>query len=217
MGPRDHDETTMHRGLRSILLEASDDELRDAFAGTGEDIDALAARGKAAADRAIAEATGVGDVLPPSVQRGHVDGEDADAVEEVAPELAVLDHRGEVPGDVNDLHRGLGALIHMLRRKERLSVDDLAQNARIAATELHSIERDPLFDPNPRTIFQLEQYFNLQDRSLVLLSGAVNVDAAVREEALRFAAHSERIQELTRDERKLINQFVKFLSEHIDR
>ena len=217
MGRRDHDETTMHRGLRSILLEASDDELRDAFAGTGEDLDALAARGKAAADRAIAEATGVGDVLPPSVQRGHVDGEDADAVEEVAPELAVLDRRGEIPGDVNDLHRGLGALIHMLRRNERLSVDELAQNARVAATELHSIERDPTFDPNPRTIFQLEQYFNLQDRSLVLLSGAVNVDAAVREKALRFAAHSERIQELTRNERKLINQFVKFLSEHIDR
>ena len=179
MGPRDHDDTTMHRGLRSILLEASDDELRDAFAATGEDLDVLAARGQAAADRAIAEATGV--------------------------------------GGANDLHRGLGALIHMLRRKERLSVDELAQNARIAATELHSIERDPTFDPNPRTIFQLEQYFNLQDRSLVLLSGAVNVDAAVREEALRFAAHSERIQELTRDERNLINQFVKFLSEHIDR
>ena len=37
----------MHRALRDILLEATEDELREAFAGTGEDLDALAARGKA--------------------------------------------------------------------------------------------------------------------------------------------------------------------------
>ena len=104
----------------------------------------------------------------------------------------------------------------MLRRKERLSIDELAQNARVPAFELRQIEGDPTFEPSPRTIFQIEQYFKLHERSLVVLSGAVRVDNNIREEAVRFAASSENIQELTTDERKLLNQFVKFLSKHTD-
>ena len=178
MQPKDQDRIAMHRGLRSILIEASDDELREAFAGTGEDLDALAARGRAAADRAIAEASGV--------------------------------------AGVEDLHRGLGALIQMLRRNKRLSIEELATQARVDASELQGLERDPTFDPNPRTIFQLERYFNLRERSLVILSGAVSVDDDVREEAVRFAASSENIHGLTKEERTLLNRFVKFLSTHTD-
>ena len=179
MEPKDHDRTVMNRALRDILLEASDDELREAFAGTGEDLNALAARGESAAQHALSETH--------------------DAAE------------------VEDLHRGLGMLLRMLRRREQLSVDDLANNARVSAPELRRIERDPAFDPNPRTIFQLEQYFELTERSLVVLSGAVHVDDDVREEAVRFAASSEDISGLTKEQRKLLNQFVKFLRKHTDR
>ena len=176
--PQDSDGESDEVRTADIFIEASDDELRKAFAGTEEDLDALAAGGKAAADRAIAEVTGA--------------------------------------ASVEDLHRGLGALIQMLRRSKRLSVDELAENARIAASELRRIEHDPKFDPSPRTIFQLEQYFNLNERSLVILSGAMHVDNNIREEAVRFAASSEDIQELTKEERKLLNHFVKFLSKHTD-
>ncbi len=168
----------MNRLLRTILLEASEDELREAFADTGEDLDALAARGKAAAQRALSE----------------------------TPD----------PARVKDLHRGLGVLLQMLRRRERLSIDELAKNANVSAVELRHIETDPAFNPNPRTIFQLEQYFKLDERSLVILSGAVHVETRVREEAVRFAANSENIHGLTKEERKLLNQFVKFLKKHTD-
>ena len=178
MQPKDQERIAMHRGLRSILIEASDDELREAFAGTGEDLDALAARGRAAADRAIAEASGV--------------------------------------AGVEELHRGLGVLIQMLRRNKSLSIEELATQARVDASELQGLERDPTFDPNPRTIFQIERYFNLRERSLVILSGAVSVDDDVREEAVRFAASSENIHGLTKEERTLLNRFVKFLSTHTD-
>ena len=104
----------------------------------------------------------------------------------------------------------------MLRRRERLSIDELAQNARVDASELRRIELDPVFDPNPRTIFQLAQYFKLPERSLVVLSGAVRVDDNVREEAVRFAASSDHISGLTREQRKHLNQFVKFLRELTD-
>ena len=179
MEPKEQDRTKMNRALRDILLEASEDELREAFADTGEDLDALAVRGKAAAQRALSETR------------------DAAGVE--------------------DLHRSLGVLLQMLRRRKRLSVNELAQKARVAASELRCIELDPAFEPNPRTIFQLEQYFQLPERSLVVLSGAVHVDDDVRDEAVRFAASSEDISGLTKEQRKHLNLFVKFLSKHTDR
>lgn len=179
MQPKNYDPIAIHRGLRSIFMEASEDELHEAFVGAEEAFDALAAEGKAAAERAVAEVTGAATVV--------------------------------------DLRRGLGTLIQMLRRRQGLSVDQLAENARIAEWELRRIESDPKFEPSPRTIFQLEQYFHLDERILVILSGAVHVDNTIREEAVRFAASSEAIQELTGEERKLLNQFVRFLSKHTDR
>lgn len=178
MEPNEHDQTKMNRALRDILLEASEQELREALVGAGEDFDSLAAQGRAIARRALANA--------------------------------------DDTSDLQDLHRGLGVLIQMLRRLERVSADQLASEARIDLAELRRIELDPTFDPNPRTIFQLEQYFNLPPRILVVLSGAVRVENEVREEAVRFAASSQNISELTGAERKLLNRFVKFLREHTD-
>ncbi len=122
----------------------------------------------------------------------------------------------EKTDDLPDMHRGLGTLIQMLRRRERLSPEQLASEARIDVGELRQIELDPTFDPNPRTIFQLEQYFKLPSRILVVLSGAVQVSEEVREEVVRFAASSQNISKLSREEQNLLNQFVRFLREHTD-
>ena len=173
---KDRDLIAANRALRDIFLEASEHELREAFSGADEDFDALAARGRAVAERALAEVR------------------DADAVEE--------------------LHRGLGKLLQLLRRSARLSIDELARAARVDASELRRVEIDPTFEPSPRAIFQLERHFNLPERSLVVLSGAVRVDDAVRDEVVRFAASAEHMSDLTREERKLLNQFVKFLKEY---
>ncbi len=169
----------INRALRDIILEASEQELREALAGAAEDFDSLAAQGRAVVQRALANA--------------------------------------EKTADLPDLHKGLGVLIQMLRRRERLSADQLASEARIDVAELRRIEIDPTFDPNPRTIFQLERYFKLPPRILVVLSGAVRVSEQVREEAVRFAASSQNMSELSREEQKLLNRFVRFLQEHTDR
>ena len=84
----------------------------------------------------------------------------------------------------------------MLRRREQLSADELAQEARVNASELRRIELDPTFDPNPRTIFQLEQYFKLSSRSLVVLSGAVHVDDNVPDLKKRHAEGHEIIHSI---------------------
>ncbi len=122
----------------------------------------------------------------------------------------------EESAEIEDLHRGLGALIQMLRRQNKLSVEELASQARIDVAELRSIELDLSFDPNPRTIYQLEQHFGLPARCLVILSGAAHVESGVREEAVRFAASAKDIGNLSRGEKKLLYRFIKFLGECTD-
>ena len=118
---------------------------------------------------------------------------------------------------IPDLHRGLGTLIQLLRRREKITDDELASRASIDLAELRQIEIDPTFEPNPRTIFQLEQYFKLRRRSLVVLSGAIPVNHELRDEAVRFAASAQNISALTGEERELLNRFVKFLEEYTDK
>lgn len=130
--------------------------------------------------------------------------------------LRALAGTREDTGQVEDLHRGLGALVRLLRRRDNLTLEQLAAAARVDPSELRSIESNPSFDPNPRTIFQIEQFFRLPARSLVVLSGAVRVESEIREEVLRFAASSKDISKLSREEKKLLAQFVQFLSEHTD-
>lgn len=118
---------------------------------------------------------------------------------------------------VQDLHRGLGALVRMLRRRDQLSVEKLASAAEIDIAELQAIESEPSKNPHPRTIYQLAKYFHVEPKSLVALSGAVAVNDGVRREAVRFAASSRAMSKLSREERKLLNQFVRFLQDQSDR
>lgn len=144
-------------------------------------------------------------------------GEDSASLVKVGKEAAerALSYSGE-SCEVVDLHRGLGTLIQLLRREKRLTIDQLSKEALVNPVEIKNIEINPEFDPSPRTIYQLEQFFKLRPRSLVILSGVVEVHGDVRKEAVRFAASSKSITELSRKEHKLLNGFIKILREHTD-
>lgn len=172
------------RAIRDFILDASEDELREAFAAEGESVEAAAARSKAVIDRAFERVSSRDTKSPRDLQ------------------------------ETFDLHRGLGALIQLLRRRERLSDVDLAEKAGVGVEEIRKIESELTFIPEPRTIYQLEHFFKLPRRSLVLLSGSMRAQKAdLREAAVRFAAHSKSIGKLTRDEKALLNQFVAFLKD----
>jgi ribosome-binding protein aMBF1 (putative translation factor) len=177
MDPQDREKLT--RGLRRMFHEATDEELNDALEHAGIDPKELAARGRAAGQRALAAV-----------------GEDTE--------------------EVLQLHKCLGALVRLLRSRDGLSIEQLADKARVDPKELESIEADPGFEPNPRTIVQLEKHFQMKSRTLVLLSGAVTVDDDVRDEAVRFAANSENILKLDRKQKRMVNDFVRFLRDHTD-
>ena len=121
---------------------------------------------------------------------------------------------GNNPERSDRLAHSFGVLIRQLRRRDSLSIEDLAKKARIDPEDLRQVEHDPHYRAKPRLIHQLASVFDIPERSLMVLSGAmVANDNALEEEAERFAAMSDDMSKLTRDERRLLNDFVKFLSD----
>lgn len=109
---------------------------------------------------------------------------------------------------------GFGRLINLWRREKGLSLEQLAEGARIDLSELIEIERDLHFTPEPRTVFQLSKVLGLPSSRLLELSGNLILrDPALGKEAVRFAARSESVEKLSKDELRALEEFVKYLSE----
>jgi transcriptional regulator with XRE-family HTH domain len=178
----------LSRTLRDLVLDADSSSLREVISELGIDPNEIARRGRMAAARAL--------------------------------QLTASAPSGDNPTASTDwcqLHDALSALVQLLRKRDDLSEEELADRAKVDVAEVRRIECDRSYVPAPRTIYQLEQTFKLPRRTLVKLSGLTKTHSKeFTEEALRFAAHSKAIQKITRHERRLLNEFVKFLSTYTD-
>lgn len=106
-----------------------------------------------------------------------------------------------------------GRLINLWRRKKGLRMDELADKAKIDLVELIEIEKNLDFIPEPRTVFRLAQVLELSNERLLQLSGnAVVRDQSLGQEAVRFAAYSESVEKLSKNEQRALEKFVKFLA-----
>ena len=112
--------------------------------------------------------------------------------------------------DVAASRRAFLLFLRMLRRREGLSVDELAKRADIDRAELVAIEWNNGYRPTPLTLHKLGEFYGLPQRRLAALAGAI-CDEAVSEHASKFAAQSESFAKLTREERRVVDEFVKFL------
>lgn len=109
----------------------------------------------------------------------------------------------------------LAALLRQLRRRDDMDVSRLAAELRVPEDELRAIEADQGFVPKPRTIHQIARYYKISARALLKLSpAAAERDPNLDEVAVRFAASSESLSKLSRDERKKLNEFIKVLSDY---
>ena len=107
-----------------------------------------------------------------------------------------------------------GKLINLWRRKKGLRMDELADKAKIDLVELIEIEKNLDFIPEPRTVFQLAQVLGLSNERLLQLSGNTFVrDRSLGQQAVRFAARSESVEKLNKNEQRALEEFVKFLGE----
>jgi transcriptional regulator with XRE-family HTH domain len=107
-----------------------------------------------------------------------------------------------------------GKFVNLMRRRRGLSVEQLAEEADLEASEILVIEDDVHYVPEPRTVFRLAQTFHVSQQRLMQLAGlAVVNDAGLRQEAVRFAARSEPLQKLTPEESAALEAFVAVLSQ----
>jgi transcriptional regulator with XRE-family HTH domain len=103
-------------------------------------------------------------------------------------------------------------VVQMLRRSCGLTIDALSEKTGIDRAEVVSLERNPAYRPSPLTLHRLSQFFDVPDRKLAILAGAIReVPEQLQEQASIFAAQSESFSKLTKEEQKVLDDFVSFL------
>jgi transcriptional regulator with XRE-family HTH domain len=105
-----------------------------------------------------------------------------------------------------------GTLLRLERRNDRMTVAELAKKLDIDEDEIRKIEHDPYYRARPRTISSIAAYFDLPAREIMKLAGvAASNDRHFGEKAMRFAAHSDDMGTLSKEEKELLKSFVEFL------
>lgn len=126
----------------------------------------------------------------------------------------VFDGEGLATKDGEEPSIAFGRFVRLMRRDRGLTIEKLAEDADIDISELMEIEDDARRRPEPRTVYQLATYFKVQRAKLMQVAGlVVPNDNELVEEAVRFAARSEPVTQLTREERAALAAFVAVLSE----
>lgn len=109
----------------------------------------------------------------------------------------------------------LHVLVHQLRRRDKLTIAQLAERIRVEVSELETIERDPDYVPRPRTMHMLAGYMKVSTQAVQsLTSEAIARNDNVAEAAFKFAASSKDLSDLSQEERRGLNDFVKFLANY---
>jgi transcriptional regulator with XRE-family HTH domain len=113
-----------------------------------------------------------------------------------------------------DPNIAFGRFVRLMRRNQQLSLEKLAEDARVDITELVEIEEDARHRPDPRTVYQLAHQFGVPTSKLMQLAGLRKPkDGRLFEEAVRFAARSDPVETLSDEERVALEAFVSVLSE----
>ena len=107
-----------------------------------------------------------------------------------------------------------GRFVRLMRRDKGLTLEKLAEDTDVEVSELVEIEEDTRHKPEPRTVYQLANYFRVPRASLLQIAGlTAPKDDHLVQEAVRFAARSESVAVLTPEERGALEAFVAVLSE----
>ena len=117
------------------------------------------------------------------------------------------------PTSVDELRVAFGRFVNLMRRRQSLSVEELAEKADLDVSELLIIEDDIRYVPEPRTVYKLAQTFRVPQQRLMQVAGlAAARDVGLKQEAVRFAARSESVHRLSKEESAALDAFVVILS-----
>ena len=105
-------------------------------------------------------------------------------------------------------------LVELSRRKQRLTVEQLAERADVDVSQLIEIEEGENVSPEPRTVYRLAQVLNFPQERMMVMSGLARTrDRHLTEATVRFAARSEPVNVLSPEEEEALQEYVKVLVE----
>lgn len=103
-------------------------------------------------------------------------------------------------------------LIKGLRRKEGLGINEFSKKTGISRHEVIAMERRHNYRPAPLTLHKLSKFYKISQQKLACLAGAIkNIPHDLQQEASSFAAKSESFSNLTNEEKRILDNFVKFM------
>ncbi|MDQ3605493.1 MAG: helix-turn-helix domain-containing protein [Gemmatimonadota bacterium] len=110
------------------------------------------------------------------------------------------------------IHFVFREVIAALRKRKGLTVDEFAAKLEIDREEIVAMERGDDYRPKPLTLYKLSRFHGIPQQQLAALAGAISeVNPGLQEQASRFAARSESFARLTMEEKRTLDEFVKFL------
>jgi transcriptional regulator with XRE-family HTH domain len=105
-------------------------------------------------------------------------------------------------------------VVRNLRRREQLSIEELANALDLETEEIAAMERHDHYRPSPLVLHKLSRFYKVSQVRLAALAGAVSeIPEDLREQASRFAAQSQSFAKLTKEEKQILDNFVKVLKE----
>ena len=131
----------------------------------------------------------------------------------LARNLGMLD-MVQFPGSTPSVGaKAFAKLVQFWRREKGLAVEQLASRAGLSEAEVLDAEQGDTV-PEPRVLYALSAVLNVSYDKLLLLTGhATDRDEAVESAAVRFAARSESMARLNRQEEEALRDFIRALAD----
>jgi len=105
-------------------------------------------------------------------------------------------------------------LIALFRRQRGLTVEKLAKECGVDASELLNIEECTPHRTEPRTVFRLSKTLNIpQDRLMILAGLSQPRSDSFKRATVQFAASSQPMHDLSQEEENALQAFVEVLAE----
>jgi transcriptional regulator with XRE-family HTH domain len=122
--------------------------------------------------------------------------------------------QAEPANNVVPIKHAFVRFLQLARRERKLSLDQFADKVDVDLVELLKIEADEHYTPSLRTVHQIAGFLSIPEQKLMALAGLLRVkDAQFQNAAMKFAARSESVEKLSREEHSALEEYVKFLCE----
>lgn len=129
-----------------------------------------------------------------------------------------MEPKTTAPPNTDDITRELvfRDFVQKLRRSKRLTLDALAKRLDVEREELVALEQWPGYRPSSRLLYSISEFFQIPQRSLAILAGAIReVPTGVRRQLSQFAAKSESFDTLTKEEKEQLDELITALKSEV--